>query len=219
MDQVLLRVKQEVGLFESNSAEWHKTYRQDQANAGIIPPFCGTGDINFNITQVKMEFKTVLDTTKSGNLGLKIPFGPAGVGSFGPGVKGAAESTGTSTLDFTYYKPDPNDIGTIPPIVAQNAKIEPTLAALRTAVMHAIAQKPCMSDTPDKQDDTYTFEVELKKDANANLGFNFAILSANAAFDRATTNSNTITVSFHPTKTGGKGGMRAMAVKAPVKMK
>lgn len=204
-DQVLLRVKQEVGLFQAESATWHAGLQDEFKRLGIVPR-CGNGDINFNVTSVKMEFATTLDQTESGQLGLKIPFGPAGIGNVGPGIKGSSENKGTSTLDYTYYVPaSPSPLDPIAEKnIASSAVIAPTLAALRDGLVRATAQLPCMSDTPKDKDDTFTFAVELTHDTNPTIGFNFAILSASAGFDTSNKRANTITVTFHPTPTAGK---------------
>jgi len=202
IDQVLLRVKQEVGLFQSESADWHAGLQDEFKRLGIVPR-CGNGDINFNVINVKMEFATTLDTTESGQLGLKIQFGPVGIGSIGPSVKGSYESKGTNTLDYTYYvpsKPVPLDQVAVHNI-ASSAVIAPTLSALRDGLVRATAQLPCMSNTPKSSNDTFTFVVQLTRDINPTVGFNFAILSANAGVNASNNRANTITVTFHPTRT------------------
>jgi hypothetical protein len=203
-DQVLLRIKQEVGLFQSQSAAWHADIKNRLQKTGITPR-CGNGDINFNIRSVKMEFATVLDRKESGEIGLKIPFGPAGANSAGPDFKGSFDTKGTNTLDYTYYvPPSPGEIDqAASSIIAPAAVIAPTLAALRDGLVRATAQLPCMKDTPDDKDNTFTFSVEITRDANPSVGFNFYIVSASAAYDSSRSRSNTITVTFHPTPTGG----------------
>jgi hypothetical protein len=203
LDQVLLRIKQEIGLFMVNSRDWHKNYRADLAKAGIKPA-CGSGDINFNIKSVNMEFATIADNSRGGGVGLAIPFA-GGLGGIGPSASITSESKGTNTLDYTYYPTDANQrIGDIPDVVRENAIIEPTLKALRDAIMKATAQRPCMSDTPRDMDNTFVFGVELTQSTNEKLGFNFAIANANLSADQSNTRSNTITVTFHPTATGGQ---------------
>ena len=59
-----------------------------------------------------------------------------------------------------------------------------------------------MSDTPKSNDDTFTFAVELTREVNPSLGFNFAILSGSAGVDTSNKRTNTITVTFHPNPTG-----------------
>ena len=136
---------------------------------------------------------------------LKVPFGPGGAGNIGPEIKGSFEYSGTSTLDYTYYVPD--TLGRLDPIASQNiavsAVIAPTLAALRDGLVRATAQLPCMRDTPKDKDDTFTFSVELTHDANPKVGFSFLIVSASAGVETSNKRSNTITVTFHPTPTGG----------------
>jgi len=196
-------VKQEVGLFQARSAEWHAGIRADLQRQGISPK-CGSGDINFNIKSVRMEFATVIDRTTSGEIGLKVPFGPAAVGNIGPDFKGSFDYKGTNTLDYTYYVP--GSPGAVDPTssqaIAASSVISPTLSALRTGLVRATAQLPCMSDTPKDKDDTFTFSVELTRDANPNVGFNFYIVSASAGVKTSNARTNTITVTFHPTPTG-----------------
>ena len=141
----------------------------------LIKWHVGTGNINFKIKSVEVEFATVVDKNISGEIGLKIPYGPAGAGSIGPDYKGSYEFKGTNSLDYTYYvKQTPDDyrkysrksqqdyedsIATIEP----SAVIAPTLAALRTGLMHATQQLPCMDNTPDNKNNTFTFSVELTR--------------------------------------------------------
>ncbi len=203
LDQVLLRVKQEVGLYQNESATWHATLPMLFQTLHVKPE-CGSGDINFELKRITMEFTATLDRTNKTNLGLQVPFGPGG-GSIGPGISSSIETKDTERLTYTYYVPaempsDPH----FKDVIRDSAVILPTLTALRNSLVLATTQRPCMMDTPKDKDDTFTFTVELTRDTNPNIGFNFAVLSAGASTDRQRAGGNTITVTFHPTSTGGK---------------
>ena len=140
IDQVVLRVKQEIGLFQAQSTTWHAGLTEEFKRLGITPQ-CGTGDINFGIKSVKIEFVTILDKSESGELSLKIPFGS---GDVGPSTKGTFETKGTNTLDYTYYVPDsPGKLNSAAmESIKPYAVIAPTLSALRDGLVRATAQLP-----------------------------------------------------------------------------
>lgn len=199
LDQVLLRVKQEVGLYQAESATWHDTLPDLFRQRGIKPA-CGSGDINFVLKEITMEFTAVLDRTDKGTLGLKVPFGSAEAG-----VSGSQGTRRTQTLSYTYYVPDSM---TVDPrfrgAIGDQAVILPTLAALRDSLILATAYQPCMANTPANKDNSFSFELELTRSANADIGFTFAVLNAGAGTERQSRSGNRITVVFHPTPTPGK---------------
>jgi hypothetical protein len=198
LDQVLLRVKQEVGLYQTESAAWHDSLPAffQQHN---LSPECGSGDINFVLKEIKMEFSAVLDRTDKANVGLKVPFGLAGGSA---GVSGSNETKRTQTLTYTYYVPPEMQVDPhFKEVIGDEAVILPTLAALRNSLILATTHRPCMANTPPDRDNTFTFELELTRAASADVGFTFAIVNAGASSARQGSSGNTITVTFHPTPT------------------
>ena len=198
LDQVLLRVKQEIGLYQNESASWHDSLPALFEKLGIKPE-CGNGDINFVLKEIKMEFSAVLDRTDKANIGLKVPFASAAAGA---GVSGSTATRRSQTLTYSYYVPaqmpaDPH----FKNLIGDQAVILPTLGALRNSLILATARRPCMMNTPPDRDNTFTFELELTRAASADVGFTFAIPSAGASSDRQRSSGNTITVTFHPTPT------------------
>ena len=198
LDQVLLRVKQEVGLYQNEAAAWHDSLPALFEKLGVTPE-CGSGDINFILKEIKMEFSAVLDRTDKGNIGLKVPFGSTEAGA-GASVSGGSRQT--QTLTYTYYVPpsmpaDPQ----FKNLIGDQAVILPTLAALRNSLILATTHRPCMANTPPDRDNSFTFELELTRSASADVGFTFAILNASASSERQRSSGNTITVTFHPTPT------------------
>jgi hypothetical protein len=199
LDQVLLRVKQEVGLYQAESASWHAGLPDLFRRLGVTPE-CGSGDINFVLKEIKMEFGAVLDRTDSGHVGLKVPFAAAEASA-----GGSSASKRTQTLTYTYYVPAEMTPDTqFRDVIGDQAVILPTLSALRTSLILATTHKPCMANTPPDRDNTFTFGLELTRSAKADVGFTFAVVDAGAGTDRQRSSSNTITVTFHPTPTGGR---------------
>ena len=60
-----------------------------------------------------------------------------------------------------------------------------------------------MSDSPADADNSFVFAVELQRDANPSIGFHLWVVSADASIDASSARTDTITVTFHPTPTGG----------------
>jgi hypothetical protein len=198
LDQVLLRVKEEVGLYQNESASWHDRLPELVRQRGITPE-CGSGDINFVLKEIRMEFSAVLDRTDKATIGLKVPFGPVEANA---GAGGNLASRRSQLLTYTYYVP-----ASIPPdpgfqnLIGDQAVILPTLSALRDSLILATTHRPCMANTPPDRDNTFTFGLELTRAANADVGFTFAVVSVDASADRQRSSGNTITVTFHPTPT------------------
>jgi Trypsin-co-occurring domain 2 len=195
---VLLRVKQEVGLYQNESASWHAALPELFRQRGIVPE-CGNGDINFVLKEIRMEFSAVLDRTDKASIGLKVPFGPVEASA---GAGGSVATKRSQLLTYTYYVPAgiPPDPG-FKNLIGTEAVILPTLSALRDSLILATTRRPCMANTPPDRDNTFTFGLELTRAANADVGFTFAVVNADAGTDRQRGSGNTITVTFHPTPT------------------
>jgi hypothetical protein len=198
LDQVLLRVKQEVGLYQTESAAWHDALPAFFQQHGISPE-CGSGDINFVLKEIKMEFSAVLDRTDKGTVGLKVPFGLVEASA---GASGSSETKRTQALTYTYFVPPQMQVDAhFKDLIGDQAVILPTLAALRNSLILATTHRPCMANTPPDRDSTFTFELALTRSASADVGFTFAVVSAGGGSARQGSSGNTITVTFHPTPT------------------
>jgi len=207
IDEVLTRVKQEVGLFYSDGAKAEQNWQQ-LLNDLKIHPVCGNGHIAFEITSVKMDFNVTTDQTGKFGAGLKIPFGiPAAGGSIGPGVSSSHDIAGTIDLIYT-YKPlatGPID-DTAFQAIRSNAIILPALDDMRDGLIRATGQQPCFKSLgPKDPDQTLTFSVAVTEDNTGTLGFNWVLLNLSGSLENKNTAKNTITVSYRPIPfTGGE---------------
>lgn len=199
MENVLTRVKQEVGLFYSDGAFTEKNWPQILRDLHVNP-VCGNGHIAFQIESVKMDFAVTNDETKSGSAGLKIPFGPSVAGgSIGPGVSGSFENTGNIDLVYTYKPLATGPADSDFDIIRKDAVILPALDHLRDALIKGTGQKPCFHSLTEKDPaQTLTYYVQVVPDSKSSLGFNFYVLSLSASGEIKNTSKNTITVSFRP---------------------
>ncbi len=216
IENVLTRVKQEVGLFYSDGAKSEANWGQHLRDLNV-KPVCGNGHIAFEITSVKMDFNVTTDQTRKAGGGLKIPFGiPAANGSIEPGLNGSNETVGT--IDLVYlYKPLANGPATDDyEIIRTNAVILPALDSLRDGLIKATGSRPCFHSLgPTDPDQTLTFSVAVTKDTSESLGFNFAILNMSASNENKNGGTNTITVSYRPISfTGGVHASQALHTKS-----
>jgi hypothetical protein len=221
VEAVLARVKQEVGLFLEDSVAVNQNWQGLLHDLGDIHPVCGNGHIDFNITNVKMDFTAVSDVTGGANAGLKIPVLPvAAAASISPAAKVTYENKSTEEINYIYYPPtaeefqntwaaaakaghglNPNEFDSIRP----KAVIVPALDALRDGLIKATAHYPCfLNAASTAPDSTLVFTVVLTEDKNVSGGFNFYIVSVAASADNNQSGTNTITVSFHPNNPGLK---------------
>ncbi|MEO9191859.1 MAG: hypothetical protein ABI224_17910 [Acetobacteraceae bacterium] len=199
IQNVLTRVKQEVGLFYSDGAKAEQNWPQLLSDLKVTP-VCGNGHIAFEITSIKMEFSAVNDATVGGSGGLKIPFAPAPAGaSVSPALNGSQESVGNIDLVYTYKPLASGPVSTDYDIIRNTAIILPTLDNLRDGLIKATAHRPCFKSlTSTDPVQTLTFSVDVVKDTKESLGFNFYFVSLSGSNENKNTGKNTITVSYRP---------------------
>ncbi len=222
LDQVVLRIKQEVGAYQAAAHAWRTDPSQDPVNDSNRGE-CITTNIDFDIPTVKAELKTVVTGTSSLGLSLKIPFAQ-GLGSISPGVGGARTTTNTQILTLYAYPKDAPGIE-VPALVRQNSPIAVSLAQLRSSLIKGGKVRPCFELSRDDKDADNTFQIgfEVVKDENVDLGFSFVIVSLDAKQKSESTTANVITVSFRPRveaayaqRRRGRRGMTTFSVPAPL---
>ena len=201
VDQVLLRIKQEVGTYQTAAQLWRTDPDQDPARPDIAGVVCGDGrSVDFDITKVKLELVAVVDDTDKAGVTLKIPFGPSGV-SVGPGFMATREARATQTLDLAIY-PNNKKPYIAPEVVLDDAvPIARALIALRDGLIKAAHNKPCMSldsQGTDGLENTFKIAFSVKKERNPQLGFGIYVITLAAGTDQASENESTILVSFRP---------------------
>lgn len=213
---MLARVKQEIGLFLSDSVQVDQKWLALLGDLKMPPPVCGTGHIAFNITNVKMEFSAVSDVKGGANAGFKIPVLPTpAAANISPSVTATSENTSTENISYLYYPPTPSEYAATEAALAkkgvtidqfdnirQTAVIAPALDAMRDGLVRNTANYPCfLNADPKSPDNSLVFTVALVKDTSTSFGFNFYIVSLGASAENKTTGTNTIAVSFHPDNT------------------
>jgi hypothetical protein len=215
--QVLIRVKQEVGYYESSQpitdADWKKTFEE----AGLYdkngnPPaggICGTGKIALNITKVQMDFLANDDSTHGASGGLKIPLLPASfAANVSPSVGLSTETIGSIEIKYTYYVPSSIPESAEWAYLEQHpdaANFKSALDGLRDGLIAATGHKPCFLDAKTikaADPETVTFAVQLKQSASAGVGFDILLLNLSDTNTTLLSHANTITVTYIPTPTG-----------------
>jgi hypothetical protein len=201
VDQVLLRIKQEVGTYQTAAQLWRTDPEQDPARPDIAGVVCGDGrSVDFDITKVKLELVAVIDDTDKAGVSLKIPFGASGL-SVGPGFLATQEAKATQTLELAIY-PNNEKPYIAPEVVLDDAvPVARALIALRDSLIKAAHNKPCMSldaKGTDGSDNTFKIAFNVKKERDPQLGFGIYVIALTAGTDQKSENENTVTVSFKP---------------------
>lgn len=209
LDQVFIRVKQEVGYYQSTNPKSEAQWQELLQRLKIVKPgtddelvrdgICGKRRVVFDITRVKMEFTTTRQVSGSAEASIKVPFGSieaAGVGK--------ADKKSTQQITYTYYpkvEDRTEDLADYAFLKKDDtAVIQPVLQALRDSLLKAKVQKPCFGNTPKEgaEPNIFSFDVELTKSENINVGFNFWLVSSEAALGHETKTGNRITATFVP---------------------
>lgn len=201
VDQVLLRIKQEVGTYQTAAQLWRTDPDQDPARPDIAGVVCGDGrSVDFDITKVKLELVAVIDDTDKAGVSLKIPFGSGGL-SLGPGFVATQEARATQTLELAIY-PNNDKPYIAPEVVLDDAvPLARALIALRDSLIKAAHNKPCMTldaKETDGSENTFKIAFNVKKERDPQLGFGIYVISLTAGADQKSENENTISVSFKP---------------------
>jgi hypothetical protein len=201
MDQVILRLKQEVAMYQQAQSAWQNDPQHDPAKLGVVSQCSAKGSVDFKLTKVKLDLTTTTSIKENGALSLKIPFA-GGTGTVGPGISGSTETDNTNEL-VLYAYPEASTFQNveISDVVRKNSAIAGTLIALRESLIRSSTSKPCfdLTQAGAKDNDTFSLKFAVKKDVNPSLGFNFVILSASGGYDHNSNVGNTITVTFTPT--------------------
>ena len=217
IDEVLARVKREVGWFLYDSVQvkraWPDLLSDLGPAAGVkLTPRCGDGYVQFNITSVNMEFSASTDTSNGGNLGFKIPFGPVAAGSkVGATLSQSVQNTLNQKITYLYKPPTLKDFEKVitqqtdfsDPAkfvqARQSAVILPMLNVLRDGIIKATQHFPCFHSLGQNDpDQKLTVSVGITKNVKAGGEVNFYLISAGANHDAKNNAANLITVSFRP---------------------
>ena len=178
---------------------------------------CGTGLIKFDISSIKVELTTTMDTTSDLKFGLTIP---VDVVTLGPSGEAKRENIDTETLDYNLW-PMPEskqnrDIydQKIDDDVVGKAQIARALRDLREALVGGAMKYDLSGPTPQKRNpspcftdynpekpaadagDTFKFGLSITNDLQGGISIKVAILNFGATGEAKSTTGNTLTVSF-----------------------
>jgi hypothetical protein len=197
-------IKRQVGIY----------LRATRAKAGQAAPqsdefWCGTGEINFDISTVKAELTTTMETITDAGLKLSIPWSAVKIGPSGD-AKG--DATNTQVLDYNLWLQDPElqDKTLMELEVSdaelQGAPIAQVLLALRQALIDSAKKKhkgpqPCFTDydpTKPASDAGNTFKLGLTylSDKMVGLEISVGVIDLTSSVEWKGTTGNTLTVAF-----------------------
>jgi hypothetical protein len=191
-------IKRQVGIYLREAAKH---------SAGDPKDFwCGTGNIDFDISQVKAELTTTLETITNKSAGLKIPWGAVEIDPTGS-VKG--DATNTQVLDYNLWPLEMERQAALLQATVNDQKPAPiadVILALRDAIINSAKEtapgpQPCFTDyDPVKPaaDAGNTFKLGLSfvKDTTGGLEIKVWVLDLSATSEWKSTTGNTLTVSF-----------------------
>jgi hypothetical protein len=218
VDEVLVRVKKEIGWFLYDGIQVKKEWPQLLTSLGQdgvpVTPKCGNGYVQFNVTSIAMEFNATSDTTDSAKLGLKIPFGPVAAGAkVGPELSASTQRSINQKISYLYKPPSLEDFEKVvkeqisirsPEDFAkerENAVILSILNLLRDGLIRATQHYPCFKNLdPNDADQKLTLSLGITRNEKAGGEINFYVISGGASHDVKSTGQNQITVSFRPTR-------------------
>jgi hypothetical protein len=210
---VLERIRQDVGYYEELAAS-RRGQNVDPDTLGsdgkMLNLVCSTASYDFDVSKITPTLTVYTARTDSGDIGLKIPFGPPGVGSIGPDINGKNIQTATQTLTFDrFYNSQPTaltpqlEAATVQAAQSQRPSVTPiadTLVRLRKSLIQSAQSQPCFSnvDKDNKSNDTIKIDFIVEKDADPNVGFNLYLVSAKAGHEDDTKNTSSLMVTFVP---------------------
>jgi hypothetical protein len=170
--------------------------------------WCGTGDIDFDISSIKADLTVTNETIASAGVALKIPWGAVTIGPSGS-IKGDA----TNTQELV-YKLWPLDISRQTALKSEHISGEPkpapisdVLLSLREGLINSAKRtatkepQACFTDySPDKPasdaGDTFKLGLSFTTDATGGLEIKIGILDLTSTTEWKGTTGNTLTVSF-----------------------
>ena len=169
--------------------------------------WCGSGKIDFDISSVKAQLTTSIETATNAGLKLKIP---VDVITIGPSGNEKVDVTNTQSLTYNLWPlvMSQQSLDDTMPTTDElkGAPIAQVLMDLRDALIASATQKqkgpqPCFTDyNPEKPSsdagNTITLALSFVNDANAGVEVDVGILGVTATGELKGTTGNTLTVSF-----------------------
>lgn len=207
---VQAELKREVGVYLA-----YREKNKDRTPALELPltTTCGSGDIDFNVTQVKLKLTTATDRKLGATGSATFPVGEV---SLGPSAGYSNERTLTQTLTYNlwlsrFQNPDVlKGYGSEDDL--KSAPIAKALIDLRNGLIQGARQyrvtkagqqvpQACFVDynlekPASDVGNTFEMAVQVVDDTSTGLTIKFLVLSLGASTDDKRTTGNTITVSF-----------------------
>ncbi|HVI04884.1 MAG TPA: hypothetical protein VM711_02165 [Sphingomicrobium sp.] len=205
LEKVQANIKQEVGIYLANVANASKQ-RPDPSQF-----WCGSGDIDFDISSVKADLTVTNETIKSAGITAKIPSTAV---TIGPSGKATGDATNTQELIYNLWPlhsdqqsvPFTDDMDLSNPAMANRAPIAYTLWQLRKALIEsakktAAGPQACFTDynpanPAGDAGNTARLGLSFVSDQSAGLEFSVSVLDITDSIESKGTTGNTLTVSF-----------------------
>jgi hypothetical protein len=199
--KVQAEIKQEVGMYLAATAT------PDKIALGQPSDFwCGRGNIDFDVSSVKAQLTTTVETTKNAGIKAKIPFKAIEVDPSGS-VK--TDVTNTQELDYTLWPLASDQQPSFPiptPEDLDKAPIAKALLALREALINSARKtspgpQACFTDyNPAKPSDdpgnSFKLGLSFVNDVTGGFELTVWVLDFTATTETKGTTGNTLTVSF-----------------------
>jgi hypothetical protein len=243
---VLERIRQDIGYYEVQAARWRHEISAPASETGTkstistTAPMCDVKDLDFDVTNVQLTLQTVTGNAATGNVGLRVPF----LGKETE-VTGDVElhvdhmQTVALTRRFSYSTEQLSryqDTEDYQRLEAAHTKFQTSeqklpanatlpvsdaLIDLHRNLLRSAEKLPCFERAGNDvkpESSSITIEFQVQQAADADVGFNFLIISAKAGAKTEHTNANTLVVSFAPhvpIKTTVPADRRKAAMKKP----
>jgi hypothetical protein len=168
-------------------------------NASTTKP-CGNGLIDFDITSVKLEILTTLDSSANGGIDIG-PIVSGGGTTFAAGVGAGRSISNTQELVLATDLLPNRAFAYAGTETVESAPIAGSLINLRNALIKAaeIENRVCFKTTQNaKVGNTYKIAISVEESTNGDIELGLAPLIVTTSGENKSTTGNTLTVSFEP---------------------
>lgn len=195
-------IARQLAIYQVYAAKARQSETQQQVDPKAF--WCGAGNIDFEVSSVKVDLLTTVDDTTSASLSISppLPKGTAIVPKFG----GSGENINTQELTYTLYLlPDEYmPKGTVGSL--DSSEIAKVILSERKALRNSALRKlhpetqGCIADfNPQKPIDAngqLQLAIKAISDGNGGVTFSLGILNANLGNDLKRTTGSTMTINF-----------------------
>jgi hypothetical protein len=223
---VLERIRQDIGYYEVQVARSRSDISAPAQESGAKTrvstpaPVCDVKDFDFDVTNVQLTLQTVTGNAATGNLGLRVPFlGKETEVTANAELHVDHTQTVALTRRFNYSKEQlslyqdsedyrrleaahaKSEAATPDPLANATLPVSDALMDLRRNLLQSAAKLPCFewaNKDVTSESSSITIEFQVQQAVDADVGFNFLIISAKAGAKAENTNVNTLIVSFAP---------------------